>query len=129
MLARALRLLIAGLALAAFGVAWWLGVRWELGPGAAALIAAALFFAVPALMILLTFAIAWRHRTVLGLVVLVDHPDELAFAALLHCALRHEYRLRPYRTLQPGTHVLVGRNPPFGLAKVARSRNVPVCWL
>jgi pimeloyl-ACP methyl ester carboxylesterase len=63
-LARALRVLLVALALGSVAAAWWLGRRWGLGWGAVIPIAAALFFAVPAAMILMTFAIAWRHRTV-----------------------------------------------------------------
>ena len=63
MLARMLRLLLVALALGAFLAAWWFGTWSGLGPGAIPLVAAALFFAVPAAMILATFAIAWRHRT------------------------------------------------------------------
>jgi len=62
-LAQVLRRLLVAIALGAFAAAWCLGAWWDLGPGAVVLIAAALFFAVPAVMILLTFAIAWRHRT------------------------------------------------------------------
>jgi hypothetical protein len=63
-LARVLRVILVALALAALALAWWIGTRWALGPGGIALLAAAFFFAVPAAMILATFAIAWRHRTV-----------------------------------------------------------------
>ncbi len=63
MLARVLRLLLVALALGAVAAAWWLGTWLGLGPGAVVLVAAVLFFAVPATMILVTFAIAWRHRT------------------------------------------------------------------
>lgn len=64
MLARVLRVVLVALALGSVAVAWWLGAQWGLGPGAIVLVAAALFFAVPAVMILSTFAIAWPHRTV-----------------------------------------------------------------
>ena len=64
MLARRLRAVLVLSALAAVAVAWWLGTRLALGGDAIAVIAVALFFAVPATMILATFAIAWRHRTV-----------------------------------------------------------------
>ena len=64
MLARLLWIVLAASALASAAAAWWLGTRWALGWCAIALIAAGLFFAVPAAMILATFAIAWRHRTV-----------------------------------------------------------------
>ena len=64
MLAQVLRVVLVVLALGSLAAAWWLGTRWDLGWGAVVLIAAALFFAVPAAMILATFAIAWRHRTV-----------------------------------------------------------------
>ena len=64
MLAQVLRVVLVVFALGSLAAAWWLGTRWDLGWGAVVLIAAALFFAVPAAMILATFAIAWRHRTV-----------------------------------------------------------------
>jgi len=63
-LAQVLRVVLVVLALGSLAAAWWLGTRWDLRWGAVVLIAAALFFAVPAAMILATFAIAWRHRTV-----------------------------------------------------------------
>jgi predicted alpha/beta hydrolase family esterase len=63
-LARLLRVILVALALGALALAWWLGTRWQLGPAGTALVAVAAFFAVPAALILATFAIAWRHRTV-----------------------------------------------------------------
>jgi len=63
-LARVLRVVLVALALGCLAVAWWRGARWGLGWDAIIPIAAVLFFAVPAAMILLTFTIAWWHRTV-----------------------------------------------------------------
>jgi pimeloyl-ACP methyl ester carboxylesterase len=63
-LGRALRVVLVVLVLGSIAAAWWLGARWSLGRDAIISLAIALFFAVPATMILLTFAIAWRHRTV-----------------------------------------------------------------
>lgn len=96
MLARVLRLLLVALALGAFGAAWWLGTWRDLGPGAVALIAATLFFAVPAVMILLTFAIAWRHRT--------PPPPELRIGPLagIRCVLHEIFSYTAvYVFLQP----------------------------
>ncbi|HTO47503.1 MAG TPA: alpha/beta fold hydrolase [Burkholderiales bacterium] len=82
MLARVLRRLLAAIALGAVATAWWLGSSWRIGPGAVLLIATALFFAVPATMILLTFAIAWCHRTL--------PPPELRIGpvAAIRCVLQ-----------------------------------------
>jgi pimeloyl-ACP methyl ester carboxylesterase len=63
-LARLLWIVLLASALASVAAAWWLGTHWAIGWRAIAPIAAGLFFAVPAAMILATFAIAWRHRTV-----------------------------------------------------------------
>jgi triacylglycerol lipase len=95
-LARVLRRLLAAIALAACGAAWWLGTWWNLGPAAVVAIAAALFFAVPAVMILLTFAIAWRHRT--------PPPPELRIGPLaaIRCVLHEIFSYTAvYVFLQP----------------------------
>ncbi len=51
--------------------------------------------------------VADRHRPVLRLAVLVDHPDEVAARALQHRALRDEDRVRTGRAPDAHAHVLV----------------------
>ncbi len=96
MLARALRVLLAALALGSLAAAWWIGSRCELGPVAIVLLAAALFFAIPATTILLTFAIAWRHRSI--------PPPELRIGPLaaIRCVLQEIFSYTAvYVFLQP----------------------------
>lgn len=62
MLARLLRGILAVLAAGALALAWVLGTEWGFGLAGIGFAAAAVFFAVPAAMILATFAIAWRRR-------------------------------------------------------------------
>lgn len=83
MLAGALRLGLLGLAAVAFAAAWWIGSHSALGAVATVLLAAAMFFAVPAVMILLTFAVSWPHRSI--------PPPELRIGPLaaIRCVL-HE---------------------------------------
>ena len=57
--------------------------------------------------------VADDDRPQLGLVVLVDDPDEVALGALLHRALRDEDRVRPDRAAQARAHVLVGTQHAF----------------
>ena len=96
MLARLLRLLLVAVALGAGAIAWGLGSWLGLSTGAVAVLAAALFFAVPATMILLTFAIAWRHRT--------SPPVELRIGPLaaIRCVLHEVFSYTAaYVFLQP----------------------------
>lgn len=96
MLARALRVVLAVLAVGALAVAWWLGSRLGFGAIAIVLVAAALFLAVPAVMILLTYAIAQRHRT--------DPPAEFRIGPLaaIRCVLHEIFSYTAvYVFLQP----------------------------
>jgi len=101
-LARLLRLVLLGCALAAAAAAWWLGMHWAFGWGAIAAIALALFFAVPVSMILATFAIAWRHRTV--------PPPALRIGPLagIRCVLHEIFSyVAVYVLLQPFPHLVL----------------------
>ena len=106
MLARALRVLLATLALGSLAAAWWIGSRCELGPVAIFLLAAALFFAIPATTILLTFAIAWRHRSI--------PPPELRIGPLaaIRCVLQEIFSYTAvYVFLQPFPRLALRREP------------------
>jgi pimeloyl-ACP methyl ester carboxylesterase len=95
-LGRALRVVLVALALGCLAIAWWRGARWGLGWDTIIPIAAVLFFAVPAAMILVTFAIAWRHRTV--------PPPALRIGALawIRCVLHEIFSYTAvYVFLQP----------------------------
>ena len=106
MLARALRRLLLALVLGALAAAWALGAWWGSGPGAVLLIAAALFFAVPATMILATFAIAWRHRA--------PPPPELRIGpvAAIRCVLHEIFSYTAvYVFLQPFPRLALRTEP------------------
>jgi pimeloyl-ACP methyl ester carboxylesterase len=110
-LARALRVLLVALVLGSLAAAWWLGTHWGLGWGAIIPIAAALFFAVPAAMILVTFAIAWRHRSV--------RPPELRIGPLaaVRCVLHEIFSYTAvYVFLQPFPRLVLSAGPPSAAA-------------
>jgi pimeloyl-ACP methyl ester carboxylesterase len=105
-LARALRVVLVALALGSLTTAWWLGRFWNLGPGAVVVIAVGLFFVVPAAMIVATFVIAWRHRTV--------PPPELRIGALaaIRCVLREIFSyIAVYVFLQPFPRLVLPAAP------------------
>ena len=106
MLARALRVVLVALALGSLTTAWWLGRFWNLGPGAVVVIAVGLFFVVPAAMIVATFVIAWRHRTV--------PPPELRIGPLaaIRCVLREIFSyIAVYVFLQPFPRLVLPAAP------------------
>lgn len=106
MLARVLRVVLVALALGSVAVAWWLGTRWGLGWSAIVPIAVALFFAVPTAMILATFAIAWRHRTV------PPPPLRIGPGAAIRCVLHEIFSYTAfYVFLQPFPRLVVPAEP------------------
>ena len=64
MLAFRLRLVLAALALASFAAAWWAAGRIGLGSAGLLVLALALCFAVPALLVLFSFVAAFAYRSV-----------------------------------------------------------------
>jgi pimeloyl-ACP methyl ester carboxylesterase len=105
-LARVLRGVLVALALGSVAVAWWLGAQWGFGPAAIVLVAAALFFAVPAAMILATFAIAWRHRTV------PPPPLRIGPLAAIRCVLHEIFSYTAvYVFLQPFPRLVLPAEP------------------
>ena len=89
------------------------GLRWGLGWGAIIPIAAALFFAVPAAMILVTFAIAWRHRTV------PPPPLRIGPLAAIRCVLHEIFSYTAvYVFLQPFPRLVLPAEPPSAAAAV-----------
>jgi pimeloyl-ACP methyl ester carboxylesterase len=113
-LARVLWVVLAALALASAAAAWWLGTRWGLERGTAVLIAVGLFFAAPAALILATFAVAWRHRTV--------PPPQLCIGPLaaIGCVL---YEIVSYIVVyvffQPFPRLVLPREPANGAGRTA----------
>ena len=106
MLARVLRVVLVALALGSAAVAWWLGTRWGLGWNAIVPLAVALFFAVPAGMILATFAIAWRHR------IVPPPPLRIGPAAAIRCVLHEIFSYTAvYVFLQPFPRLVLPAEP------------------
>ncbi len=106
MVARLLRVLLAALAASAFGAAWWLGSRAGFGGWGIALTAVTLFLAVPAIMVMVTFAIAGRYH--------VRPPPELRIGpvAALRCLLQEiASYTAAYVFLQPVPRLALPREP------------------
>ena len=106
MLAFRLRLVLAALALASFAAAWWAAGRIGLGSAGLLVLALALCFAVPALLVLFSFVVAFAYRSV--------PPPELRIGpfAAAWCVVHEIFsQIAAYVFLQPFPRLALAPEP------------------